>query len=64
MPNDDPPPTDSAAEMRAKSEKFGAGYAVMSEVLKGRGVDRAVTVVKIGLAAAAVFVVVAAIVAA
>ncbi len=38
---------DSIAELRAKSAKYGTAYAIVSEGLTGKGVDRAVMVTKV-----------------
>jgi hypothetical protein len=52
---------DEMADLRAKADKFGPGYAVMSEALSGKGVDRLVGGVKLFLAATAALVVLGAV---
>lgn len=54
-------PKDEVAEFRAKADRYGPAYAIFSEGLQGKGVDRAVMVVKLGIAAAVVFVIGAAV---
>jgi hypothetical protein len=42
-------------------ERYGAAYAILADGLKGEGVDKTVKIVQYGLAAVAVFVIVAAV---
>ena len=48
-------------EMREKTEKFGAGYAIMSDAFKGKGVTMAARLTSWFLAAAAIGVIVMAV---
>jgi hypothetical protein len=63
-PKPAPEPSALGAEFDDAHKKYGAAYAVMAEGLKGDGVDTLVKYVQYGLAASAVFVVLAAIIAA
>lgn len=58
------PEPDALADFEDTQKRYGVAYAVMAEGLKGDGIDRVVKIVQYGLAAFAVFVVVAAIIAA
>jgi hypothetical protein len=58
---DQDPADGDGARLKAKAEKFGAGYAAFSEGFSGAGLDRLVGAVKVCLAAAVVFVIGAAI---
>lgn len=55
--------TDPNAELRANADRFGAGYALFAEALKGDGVDALVKWVWRGLGAFAAFVILYAIIA-
>lgn len=55
------PEPDDKTEFEKTQERFGAAFAVMSEGMKGEGIDKAVKLVQYGLAAFAAFVVLAAI---
>jgi hypothetical protein len=50
-------PDDDMAAFRAKADRYGPAYAIFSEGLQGKGVDRAVMVAKLGIGAAAVLVI-------
>ncbi|MFN3613657.1 MAG: hypothetical protein ACK4WC_03750 [Rubrimonas sp.] len=50
-------PKDDMAAFRAKADRYGPAYAIFSEGLQGRGVDRVVAAVKFGIGAAALFVI-------
>lgn len=39
--------TDSVAELRAKSARYGTAYAIFSDGMTGKGVDRAVMAAKV-----------------
>jgi hypothetical protein len=58
---DDAGPKTPEQEMRERTARYGAAYAVLADGFKGEGVDRLVKGVRWFLAGAAVFVVVAAV---
>lgn len=61
-PAPEPAPTDSEkTDFEKTQERYGAAYAILADGLKGEGVDKTVKIVQYGLAAVAVFVILAAI---
>jgi hypothetical protein len=61
-PTPEPAPmAEEKTDFEKAQERYGAAYAIMADGLKGDGIDRAVKVVQYGIAAAAVFVIVAAV---
>jgi thiamine pyrophosphokinase len=61
-PEPAPAPAESdKTDFEKAQERYGSAYAILADGLKGEGVDKTVKIVQYALAAAAVFVILAAI---